>query len=366
MSYTLILMIFTFALSLKVYQHKYIVKNVGLTGSVELVYYALFLTGVFLISYRYIGSLGGENYGGIDSIPYKLMYEYAGVGYIESIKSQTYEPGFASIVWLFSSLGFSYENYQMVLYVFFGVSFYKILQKTDINKYTPLIIFLGMLYILGSVNILRITVAIFVFYYAMFSLKAEKHYLAVVLSLFAILVHISSIVPVLALVFMHITKKTSSKKYVALYLIAAAGISLFSFSVLSTLLAGTKYGVYVTEEKIISLNTYISAFFLLLFLRKRFFKRSGKYVAMMSDFIMTIFLTLPIYFAFPIAYRFLLFYLPAMYFVLPSLLVRYSPNSWSRMIYAPVYCGVLAFIVLKIYYAYTAEFENYGRYILNY
>lgn len=366
MSYTFILIIFTLALSLKIYQHHYMVRNVGLVGFVGLIYYALFFTGVFLISYRFIGDLGGENYGGIDSIPYKLMYEYAGVGYIESIKSQTYEPGFASIVWLFSSAGFTYAHYQMFLYAFFGISFYKILEKTDINKYTPLIIFLGMLYILGSVNIFRITVAIFIFYYAMFSLRAGRGYLSIALSLCAILVHISSLVPVLALIFMHITKKASGIMYVTLYVIIAAIISLFAFTVLSTLLAGTKYGVYVTEEKIISLNTYIFAVFLLIFLSKKFFKKKGEYVAMMSDFIMTIFLTLPIYLAFPIVYRFLLFYLPAMYFVLPSMLVRYTPNSWYRMIYAPVYCGVLAFIALKIYYAYTIEFENYGRYILNF
>lgn len=366
MTYSLILLIFTLALSLKIYQHKSNVKNVGWVGCIGLVYFALFFTGVFLIAYRFIGDMGGENYGGIDSIPYRLMYEGAGVGYLDSIKSQTYEPGFASIVWLFSRAGFTYENYQMFVYAFFGVSFYKILQKTDVNGYTPLIIFLGMLYILGSVNILRIIVAIFIFYYAMFSLRAGKNYLAVILSLFAILVHITSVVPVLALIFMYITKKTSTIRYASLYLIAAAGVSLFSFFVLSTLLAGTKYGVYVTEEKIISLNTYVFAVFLVLILREKFFKKRGKYVEMMSDFIMTIFLTLPIYLAFPIAYRFLLFYLPAMYFVLPSLLARYSPNSWSRVIYVPVYCGLLAFIFLKIYYAYTIEFENYGNYILNF
>ena len=352
----------TFAMSARVFMKYLCNGNTGALTAISLIFYLLIFTAVYLISFRYIGILDNEIYGGIDSLYYKEVYDLARTEFLDSLLLQSYEPGFGALVWLFSSSGFGYEYYQICIYFFLFYSLHKIVKKSVINIYTPMIIFLGLLLILGSDNLLRIVLASVIFYYSFFYFIAGRNFLSVLLSIVAVTIHVSSLIPILALLFIKITENTKGIKYFCLYTLAFIFIYIFSFFYLSNYIGDTKYSVYIDDDGSYSLNTYFFAAFILLIYKYRFSYAADKNFIMMINFISTLFLTLPIYLAFPIGYRFLLFYLPAIYFILPLFLKQYSMFSWGNIVNIPIYISLLLFICLKIYFTYRDDFVNWGVY----
>ena len=334
------------------------------TGASLLIYLSI---SIFLISFREIGVIDGIIYGGTDAPAYLSIYNSANIAFLDSLLVQFYEPGYATIVWFFSSYIGGYEIFQVFIYAFIYGTLYFYLKFFKPNGYLLVPILMLSFMVVSSLNILRVTVAIFIGFYVFYFLFKEKFFKAFLISILAVSVHTSAIFLLIMLAFYLLFNKLGKINYWSVYLLFLALLFIASFFVLPGLLSSHRLGVYNENEGEFSLNTFIvaSIVIFLTFNRYKAFVDYSRFNKTLIAILPTIFFVLPIFYNYPIGYRFLLYYLPIVFLLLPSIFYIYNPVLKKNLIYFPLLFALSFYVVIKIYLFFTIGIKHSKVFSIN-
>jgi hypothetical protein len=332
-------------------------------------YFLLFFVSalnIILISFREIGYENGVIYGGFDSINYARLFYVANIDYVDSIIMQASEPGFATLVWFFSVYIGNYSIFQIPLYLFIFYSYYFFTKKLPRTPYALISFVLIAFFIVDSFNTLRQVLAVFVSFFAYNSLSKGGYRNAVIIAACAVAFHVSAIILFLIIFFHWVHDKTSERASV--YLIYGAvlfGAVITAFFVVPYFISGTGYSEY--EERgagEFSLNTFIAAGVILYMAlnRRKELVSYNEFNRTLMWVLPSIIFVLPIFYRYGMGYRFLLFYTPVMYILMPSLFQSYRLTSSKNLAYIPLYIAICLYVVARVYRFFSEEHEYAGAY----
>lgn len=350
-------------MKLKVSNYKFEYSLV--TGAV--LFYSV-VAAIFLISFRTIGYKGEESYGGTDAPAYKSIYELANTDYASSLLVQFYEPGYASLVWFFSRFVGGYEYYQIFLYTLLYLSLLIFSRKLRPSFYVLVTLFFLNSMLVSSLNVLRVTVAVFVSLHIFYFLNSRKYFKAILISLIASSIHTSAVI-LFPMIFMcYIFDRYSLKVYFATQFFILALFCFFSLYLLPVFISGTRLDDYTTFNKgAFSFNTFAVALIIifLVFNRYRQMITYNSFNRSLISSLPTIFFVLPIFYNYSIGYRFLLFYLPVMFALLPSVFYIYRFRNKCNLLFSPLIFVLYFYFLLKVFNFFASELEHSEIYELN-
>ncbi len=332
------------------------------TGALVLIYV---FSSIILISFREIAIIDGIIYGGLDAPEYLLIYESANATYLDSLLIQFYEPGYATLVWFFSSYIGGYNIFQIFLYGFMYGTLYIFLKNFKPDGYLLISILMLSLMLVHSLNIIRVTLAIFIGFYVIYFLYKNNFLMASLIAMIALSVHLSALFLLIMIVFYYSYVRFGRLKYFIIYSIFTTFSIFISFIVLPRYMTSFRLAAYNENDGSFSLNTFIVASIILFLTFNRYnaFVKYNRYNQVLIAILPTIFLILPIFYNYPIAYRFLLYYLPVIYLLIPSILHIYKPKTYNDLVYLPLLFMLIIYIIIKLYKFFSYEI-NYFNYVI--
>lgn len=323
---------------------------------------------ILMISVREISIVEGVYYGGIDALAYKEIFEGAGIGFWDSIQVQFYEPGYAALVWFFSKFVGSYELYQVLIYSFFFLSYFFYSRHLNKSWYSFFALMLMSFYFIYSLNTLRVIFAVFLSMFILFLLPKKRYVVSILLSLICFSIHVSSIVLLLFIFFDVISRKSNRVVY-CFVLAGAFLLSLMAAKYLIPLYIGeSRLLAYSNQAGDISYGTMLAVtlFMSMVAIRYNDIVAMNPYNRFMVVYLSTFFLVVPVFYYYPIAYRLFLFYLPVLYFLIPSILKCCAPLHRKNFLLIPLWLSGFVYILGKIYVFYTVEVLSAGNFALLY
>lgn len=303
--------------------------------------------------------------GGIDALAYKNIFHNVSGNIIESLNYQFYEPGYATIIWFAKTLS---DNYSFALTIIYSIMFLfliRIIKEISWSKYTPISIFLLLTLWLSSFNTVRTILAIFIATSVYIFLSKREYKRALLLTIFAISIHVSSVIliPIIFIVYM-IDKKSkfSILKLISMIIILTL-IFLFSIAIIENLIEGTRYEAYLYNEVIIlAWGTYLISFISFIFSLIKY-----KELIKLNQINKVLVIVLPISLSliivqinFPIAYRMVLFFIPILYIIIPDIIRSYKIKTTKDFIYFPIKIGLFLYLIYRLYIYFTLEIISVG------
>ena len=315
---------------------------------------------VIIISFRLIEVQDGVRIGGIDSIAYKKYFEQAIQNdYLQALFIQNYEIGYGSIVWILGGIVGDYKIYQIFIYSAIYLCFLFYAKQFKVNGHLFWSILLLSFMVVSSLNILRVTFTIFLGLWVLCFLYKNNYFAAILISLFAVSIHISATILVLMIAFFWIRNKIEGAKYLLVYIFSLVIFSVIVSLVFSGLLEGTKWGAYVENEGEFSLNTFLVAALIIFLTYNRLndFIAYNSFNKVLIFTLPTIFFVFPVFYNYPVGYRLLLYYLPVMYFLLPSIFHVYRVSIRKNLRYFPLIVMLYGYICIECYQFFFIESE---------
>lgn len=320
---------------------------------------------ILAISLRTIGLVDGINFGGLDAPAYKEIYGNSGVGFKESINLQFYEKGYSVLVWLFSRYVGGYEIFQVFIYSYIFLVLYYYTLRLNRSYYSFLSLMLLMFLVVNSFNTLRVVFAVFVSLPILFLLSDRRYYSSLILFLFSLSLHVSSVVVFLFIFFHWLYSRFGFQVY-SFFLISSISASVFlTLFFIPFLIGDGRLVAYAGQAGDISYGTIISVtvFLLLVSLRWNELHGLNRYNKAMVLFLCTFYIVVPVFYFYPIAYRLFLFYLPILYFLIPSVLVVYSPFKLRNIKFLPLWFAVIGYVFSRVYKFYSIEIYSAGEFL---
>lgn len=326
-------------------------------------FFLLFLNiafAIFLISFRTIDMKGGQIYGGIDAPAYKAIFELANTDYLTSLLVQFYEPGYASLVWFFSRFVGDYEFFQLFLYSFLYISLFFFVRNIKFSFHLIFTLLLLNAMIVSSLNILRITVAVFASFYVFSFINQQKYFRSLLVAFLSITIHTSSVI-LLPIIFMcFVFDRYSRRIYFTMQFLLFILFCFFSFYILPVLLSGSRLDEYSNfNEGAFSFNTFIIATIVIFLTFNRYeqFLSYNPYNKALITTLPTIFIVMPIFYNYSIGYRFLMFYLPVVFALLPSIFYVYRFKLKSNLIFYPLIIFLYCYVFIRFFKFFTSELK---------
>ncbi|WP_170169110.1 EpsG family protein [Mesobacillus subterraneus] len=303
-----------------------------------------------------------EGYGGIDAMAYKLYFIGSEGTWIESLNFQNYEFGYATMIWLVRNFT---DDYKVVLFLIYTALFLMLVKYAKYmtrNISTLFSLFLLLALIINSFNTTRVIIAVFIGLMVYILIYKEKYVKAVILSLFALSIHISSVIllPMIAISMM-LRKKMSFTRLI-IWVLLTTILAFISINVVETIIGNGKYYVYINYKEGIALQTYLIIFivFLLSVYKYRELIEINSFNKTLITILPLAFVIIPLQLKYSILYRMLLYFLPIVYTLIPSLLKAYSVRNFNSIYYAPIKIGLITYLVLKIYIFINVELASAG------
>lgn len=301
-----------------------------------------------LCSFRFVGvgvGVGWELFGGIDAHGYKIIYQnVSGHGFLETFILQPWEYGFSFLYWVSSSIGISFEVFQLFIYMFFYYTIIEVARRYCSGWAAFLLILCLSLSVVDSFNLLRTYLALFVGIWSMFFYIDKRFKIAWILVVLAVTIHISSLSFIIIYVFSSLY--ASNKRLYRFTLVLSVVFSiLFSFFGISFLLSGSRVSVYLeSDEQLFAIGTYLVA--IMYWFSYSYLVRSKKYK---NNFVETIYpalgsilILMPVHYVHYMAYRMLFPYI-FIIFVLSAVSLNLLRRDNFRL---KTYSVSLTFLVL--------------------
>lgn len=307
--------------------------------------------------------------GGIDAMAYKQYFLGAKGTWSEALEFQNYEIGYSTIVWIFRQVSDHYTLLLFFIYTMMFILLIKYVKYITWNKYTLPSVFLLFGMIISSFNTTRVILAVFIGLIVYIAIYNRKYLHAILLSVLAATIHVSAIIlfPAIAISYLVNNKNKVNIKKLILYIVGIAMISVVSLEILSPYINNSKYHVY-NEEHGIALQTYIIIFivFILSILKFRDMIKVNSFNGTLITILPIGLIILPLQMEYSILYRMILYFLPIIYSLIPSLLKVYSIRSINTFYYFPIKIGLASYLLIRIYIFLTIELKSAGIPYINY
>lgn len=335
----------------------------------QLIWFPLILAvsfSVIAISWRSIGFVDGVNFGGLDAPAYKEIYEYSGVGFEESLTLQFYERGYSVLVWFFSRYVGGYEIFQVFIYACMFLMFHYYSTKLNKSYYSLFSLILLIFFIVNSFNTLRVIFAVFLAISVLFFLSDKKYLASLALFLLSFSIHMSSFVVFLFVFFNWLYNRLGFQFYIVVLFCSIFLSGFLAVFVMPVIIEDSRLVAYANQVGEISYGTItaVFVFIALILLRYEEVLSLNRYNRSMLISLSTFYIVVPIFYFYPIAYRLFLFYLPILFFLIPSILKVYSPLEFRSIKFLPLWLIVIGYIFSRIYIFYTVEICSAGVFLL--
>jgi hypothetical protein len=203
-------------------------------------------------------------------------------------------------------------------------------------------------------------------FFAYSSLSKGEYRNSFIIATFAVAFHVSAIILFL-IIFVHWVhdRKSDRASVYLIYGIVLFVASITSFFVIPYFISGTGYSEY--EERgagEFSLNTFIAAGVILYMAlnRRNELVSYNEFNRTLIWILPSIIFVLPLFYRYGMGYRFLLFYTPVMYALLPSLFHSYRLTLTKNLVYFPLYIAICSYVVARVYRFVSEESEYAGAY----
>lgn len=302
-------------------------------------------------------------YGGRDAITYKNYFLSVNTNFVEALKIQNYEWGYSILVWIGRMITNNYSFFLLFIYSFMFIGVALFLKLGTWNKYYIFTIALMISLLLNSFNINRVILAVTIGLIVYKSLCEKKILRSFLLTILAISIHVSSVIllPCILLVILLKKQVKFNWKINLLLVFLFSMITIGTFKIFFGLIASSKYGIY-DQSSSIAWPTYIVIFIV-------FLLSVAKYKSMIElnsnneVFIKILpmgLMVAPLQMEFPILYRMLLFFLPIVYILVPSLIKVYQMKRINQFIYPCIQFLLCFYLIIRLYVFFTIEIYSSG------
>lgn len=307
----------------------------------------IYIIFIFFSAFRIIE----PGLGGIDAYGYKMFFLNSTTTLKESLLMQNYEPGYGIFIWGMRQLT---DNYILVLLIvnsfifLLFINFFKYVNRGKIRFFS---IYLLAMQLFMGFNIQRIMVAIFIGTLVYINIYKKKYIVSFCLILFALSIHISSIIliPVL-LVNIIIDKKEQMDVKKLVFLVT----SIFLFSIIiinmfSTFLTSGKYYVYSNNGGIaVGFYSFSTVLFLLSIKKYKQLIELNPFNKTLITSLPISIVVLPLQMKYSILYRLLLFFIPIQVALLPDLFKVYRVKKNKNISYLMINIFLILYILDQI------------------
>lgn len=339
-------------------QDKSIVKFSEKAKNMIIIAYLIF---IFFSVFRKIAQ-GGV--GGTDAYGYMNYFNTSPRSIIQSIKNQGYEPGYAGFIWFMRMI---FTDYKIVLFITHSYMYYSMVQfmrRFKYNKFTIIASVLMMGLLMNSFNIIRMVLSVCISFNIYSSLYESKVLKALLISIFAVTVHISAAIMIPIVLkyafYLYDDEITASKMLVinlAMYVLSIVAILSIDF-----IIVGTKYTFYQGKEESIAvvsfaimLITYIGS----LMKYSELIELSKMNKILISSIPIGL-VILPLQFKMSIMYRMILFINPLLFMLIPQIIYLSYKKSGYKILDFMLTTGFSLIVSYKIYQFFFIESKDLG------
>lgn len=302
-------------------------------------------------------------YGGTDAITYKNYFLSVNTNLKEALLIQNYEWGYSFIVWFGRTLTENYSLFLVFIYSFMFFGVIKFLKFSKWNNYNFFVIALMITLLINSFNINRVVLAVVLGLFVYIFLHKDQYIRALLLTIIATTIHISSVIlfPCILTVYLMRNQKNISWKKILFWIANFSIVSVAFLKFSSGLISSSKYGIY-NQESSIAWPTYLIILFVFTLSLFKY-----KEMVLTNPFNKTLILILPIaliiaplQIQFPILYRMLLFFLPVLYTLIPSLIVVLRFKKIDQFYNLIIQLVLVLYLATRLYVFFQTEIYSSG------
>lgn len=324
------------------------------TQEVKIAYTILFLIVIIIVSYFYGGRLVDVSHGGIDTSNYRIIFNSMGGGdWFNDIMSQRIEKGYSLFLWIVNVLSGDFSIQLFLQSILILLLVWWVVIKATANVAILFTILLLLLLYLDSYNISRMILSVLISVFFFQYLSKEKYFKAIFFIFISISIQMSAIWCFVILIYYKFITSRIRNSYKVFVFFMSLAVSFSIIPVFSKLLTVMNYGYYIVdnENNNISYFNYIYALFLMFF----YFSVDNNLIKnriskVMFLIIPSIFLIIPLYMVFPIAYRFNYFYFLCFAFLIPDVIgLSFLYIKQKKYIYIISVLVPIIYSLIKIY-----------------
>ncbi len=335
-----------------------------------------------------------QNFGGIDAYFYWDYYNKAGGTFIEYSKINTMELGFRLLTWLFKNFGIPFRVLLFVVHtvMFVAVSAfckYCRKQKAGFTGYLATFLLVGELFVAFCIVRNEMALAFSLIFFILMDKKEYKK--ALIPMLLALSVHLSSLILFVVYILLIVLDRSCAKgkKNVFLWLGAFFLAELWIIPLIDFVVLHTKYAYYIGGGGL-AVGTY--AMLAVMTLAILIDEKNELIESTLGRYLLVAWTCLPLQLSYGILYRTLLFFMPIVFIMIPSVwsslgdfplqfdknLKKFKfdktvfpkitrDNYYDFGIYIPLLRVGLKLVILvytfsRIYKLFTADYISYGLY----
>ena len=279
----------------------------------------------------------------------------------------TFEPGYSFIIWVIRHLT---SEYKWALWFWHTLTFVLIVnfyKRAYLKNNNFFVVFLALVLLISQFNTLRMSISVSIAMHSLIAMSKKNWIKAVLIILCAISIHVSAVImiPVFLVVFITSNRKRYKRSLVITLIILGTILTIASFGIINNLTLGTDKAVYVGESSVAwGTDAAIIVFGILCFKKFNQLKQLSEINETIIIALPVAFICIPLQMNMSIMYRMLLFFIPMIYSLIPSIIKCYS-DSKINLKSTVVILISYGYMFSKVYSFLTEEIEYLNDYFIS-
>ena len=295
-----------------------------------LVFLAYLIYIVFAVSKSFMPGKGAN-----DAYAYYLNFTRAGCS-LKYFMTEvtTFEPGYSLIVWIVRQVT---SEYRFMLWIWHTLSFILIVgfyKKVYLKTNYLFSVFVGLMSLMSQFNTLRMSISVSIALYSLISMYEKRWIKALIIILCAVSMHITALImlPVLMVVFVTYNRNNYKKSLVVILIALGIILAVGMLGLINRIALGTAKSVYVGQSSIAwGTDLAIIVFSILCFAKFRQLKQLAGINEIFMVALPVGIICIPFQWNMSMMYRMLLYFLPVIFALIPSVVKCYNGVGESKI-----------------------------------